>query len=128
MEQYQREEIIVKLDNVSLKFKREDNSEVTVLRDINLEMDNITRSSCTQGQIVSILAPSGIGKTQLLKILAKLNTPTTGSVLMGHPLKEVKLGEVGLVQQTYTLFDDLKVYQNLLVELYGCHYKLKQNL
>jgi len=114
MNKYELEETILKLENVSLTLG---DDKVQILRDINLEVKNVTRKTTglDQGQIVSLLAPSGVGKTQLLKIIAGLNTPDTGSVLIGHPLEPTRLGKVGVVQQNYPLFESRTVLGNLEV-------------
>lgn len=106
---YRYGETILKIDHVSLAF--EDN---VVLRDVNAEVRDIIREGCTQGQVVGFLGPSGIGKTQLFRIIAGLNTPTSGQVLVnsGTP---VKAGMVGVVPQNYPLFEHRTIYSNLLL-------------
>ena len=47
---------------------------VNVLKNINLQIED--------GEIVSILGPSGCGKTTLLNILAALDKPTEGNVIL----------------------------------------------
>jgi ABC-type Fe3+/spermidine/putrescine transport system ATPase subunit len=51
-----------------------------ILRDVEIELKNIHRPGVSQGQIVGLLGPSGIGKTQLFRILAGLNKPDSGTV------------------------------------------------
>ncbi len=106
--EYTQHDTIVELKDVSLSF-----GENLILRDINLEIKDVQRVGVEQGQVVSLLAPSGVGKTQLLKIIAGLNTPTTGTVRIGQPLAPVKTGEVGVVQQNFPLFDHETVMGNL---------------
>ena len=101
-------EVIVELKDVSLKF-----GENLVLRDINLEIRDIKRPGFSQGQVISLLAPSGVGKTQLLRILAGLNKQTTGTAKIGFPLKDVHIGDVGVVQQNFPLFEHLTILGNL---------------
>src|SRR5579872_5082594 len=109
---YRYGETILKIDHVSLAF--DDN---LVLRDVNTEVRDIIREDCTQGQVVGFLGPSGIGKNQLFRIIAGLNAPTSGQVLVdsGTP---VAAGMVGVVPQNYPLFEHRTIYSNLLLAAY----------
>lgn len=84
-----------------------------ILRDINFRIHNIVRPGLSQGQVISLIGRSGIGKTQLFKILAGLITPTGGQVRIGEDQHVVKAGEVGVVAQNYLLFYHRTVYDNL---------------
>ncbi|MFZ4506134.1 MAG: ATP-binding cassette domain-containing protein [Fimbriimonas sp.] len=86
-----------------------------VLRDVNLEIRDILRPGLTQGQIVGLLGPSGMGKTRLFRILAGLDEPDSGRVLIGEDQKPVERGMVGVVAQQYPLFQHRTVMGNLLV-------------
>ncbi|PVZ84325.1 ABC transporter ATP-binding protein [Serratia sp. S1B] len=87
-----------------------------ILRDINLTIRDIERPNIEQGQVVSILGPSGIGKTQLLRCIAGLQIPTVGSVTINNgDNKPVAPGDVGMVSQGYDLFNHRTVYNNLLI-------------
>lgn len=100
------EKEILKVENVSLQF-----GDKLILRDINITVKDVVRKNHTTGQIVGFLGPSGRGKTQLFKILAGLNKPTTGTVLVhGRP---VAAGDVGVVAQNYPLFMHRTVMGNL---------------
>lgn len=109
---YSYHETLVKLDNVGLSF-----GDKVILRDINAEIRNIRRPHMQQGQVVAMLGPSGIGKTQLLHLIAGLSTPTSGHVLVPVGDKggmfPVERGEVGVVFQDYPLFEHRTVYDNL---------------
>ncbi len=99
---------ILKVEGVSLKY-----GDKTILRDIDLEIKDVVRKNITEatGQVVGFLGPSGRGKTQLFKILAGLNKPTTGTVsLFGKP---VKYGDIGVVAQNYPLMMHRTVQGNL---------------
>jgi ABC-type nitrate/sulfonate/bicarbonate transport system ATPase subunit len=67
--------------------------------------------------VVSLIGRSGIGKTQLFKILAGLNQPTKGTVKIGADLHPVQEGEVGVVSQNYILFNHRTVKQNFEIAL-----------
>jgi NitT/TauT family transport system ATP-binding protein len=63
---------------------------------------------------ICILGPSGCGKSTLLRIVAGLDTPTTGRVLLdGEPVQRPG-PDRGMVFQSYTLFPWLTVRENVL--------------
>lgn len=109
--EYSYHEDILKVENVSLAF-----GEKLVLRDINVTIKDVKRKGFENtGQIIGFLAPSGRGKTQLFNILAGLNPPSTGTVLIkGQP---VHPGDVGVVAQNYPLFNHKSIMQNLKLAL-----------
>ena len=86
-----------------------------ILRDVNLQINDLVRPGLTQGQVVGLLGPSGMGKTQLFRILAGLNKPDSGTVEIGSPLKPVEVGRVGVVAQDYPLFRNRSVMGNLIL-------------
>ena len=87
-----------------------------VLRDIDAEIKDIVRPDVPdQGQVVGVLGPSGAGKTTLFRILAGLDAPTRGRVLIGADQRPVRPGQVGVVFQHYPLFEHRKVLGNLLI-------------
>lgn len=78
---------------------------ITAVRDINLSIDD--------GQFVCFVGPSGCGKTTLLNILAGLDKPTEGEVILdGHPVSETGPDRV-MVFQENALFPWLKVADNV---------------
>ncbi len=109
---YQKNQILLKADNVQLSY-----DDRVILRDINFTIQNIVRPNLQQGQVVSLIGRSGIGKTQLFKILAGMNKPTSGKVCIGDDLHEVREGEVGVVSQNYILFNHRTVRKNLEIAL-----------
>src|SRR5262249_38875615 len=86
-----------------------------ILRDLDLEIRDVLRPGMTQGQVVGLLGPSGMGKTTLFRILAGLDAPDTGSVLIGTEARPVQRGMVGVVAQSYPLFAHRTVLGNLMV-------------
>jgi polar amino acid transport system ATP-binding protein/sulfate transport system ATP-binding protein len=107
---YQVHDPILQVRGVSLKLGGNQ-----ILRDLSFEIRDIQRAGSTTGQIVGLLGPSGIGKTQLFRILAGLNKPDSGEVLVGSPGKIVERGMVGVVAQQYPLFEHRTVWSNLMV-------------
>src|SRR5262249_41821598 len=107
---YEVRECLLKVENVSLTLGGK-----LILKDVNAEIKNIVRPGLQQGQVVALLGPSGIGKTRLFRIMAGLDDPDTGQVLVGDPPKPVKKGEVGVVAQQYPLFRHRTVMSNLVV-------------
>jgi polar amino acid transport system ATP-binding protein/sulfate transport system ATP-binding protein len=86
-----------------------------ILRDVNLEIKDVRRPHTVTGQVVALLGPSGIGKTQLFRILSGLNKPDSGAVLIGEEALPVRRGMVGVVAQHYPLFNHRRVLGNLLI-------------
>ncbi len=86
-----------------------------ILRDVNLEIKDLRRPGKVTGQVVGLLGPSGIGKTRLFRLLAGLDQPTAGRVLLGPRATPVERGQVGVVAQSYPLFMHRTVLGNLLV-------------
>lgn len=84
----------------------------TILKDINIEEKDIVREGHNStGQTIAFLGRSGRGKSTLFKALTGLLKPTTGQILIkdlasadSSDAKEVHEGDVGFVDQKYTLF------------------------
>ncbi|MDO9237293.1 MAG: sulfate ABC transporter ATP-binding protein [Aquabacterium sp.] len=81
---------------------------VTVCDGLNL--------SIPSGELVALLGPSGSGKTSLLRIIAGLEAPDSGSVLFnGEDATHVAVRErqVGFVFQHYALFGHMTIFENV---------------
>ena len=70
-----------------------------------------TELTVETGEIVSLLGPSGCGKTTLLRIIAGLETPDSGSQIFFDnddvTLQQVEDRKVGMVFQSYALFPNM---------------------
>ena len=102
-------ERLLTLDNVCVRYDR------PVLEGVTGHIDNIRREGLNQGQIVCLLGPSGIGKSQLFRCIAGLQRPTSGSIRLNGSDREVQAGEVGVVAQDYPLFNHRTVWGNLML-------------
>jgi ABC-type sugar transport system ATPase subunit len=97
----------VELRGVTKRFGATD-----VLKGVELTID--------EGEFVVFVGPSGCGKSTLLRILAGLEAPTGGEVLIGDKLV-TDLGPaergVAMVFQSYALYPHLSVYENMAFSL-----------
>ncbi len=83
--------------------------EFVAVKDIDLQIK--------PGEFVSLLGPSGCGKSTLLRIIAGLNTATSGAVAYhGRPLRGVN-PHTTIVFQTFALYPWLTVQQNVEIAL-----------
>lgn len=80
----------------------------TILRDVDLTLPD--------GEVMAILGPSGSGKTTLLRVIAGLQTPSSGSVTLdGVDLTDVPVHRrgIGLMFQDHALFPHRNVQGNV---------------
>ena len=69
--------------------------------------------SVADNDFITILGPSGCGKSTLLRIVAGLDTPTTGRVVLDGAPVVAPGADRGMVFQSYTLFPWLTVRENI---------------
>ncbi len=116
---------------------------VAVDRAIALDVQNITKSLALgreridiikgisfqifSGEFVSLVGPSGSGKSTLLGIIAGLDNPKTGKVLIDgvdittmseHRLADIRNRKIGMVFQAFNLIPTLTAQENVEIPLY----------
>jgi len=110
------------------KYYRAGDSQVTALAGVSLEIE--------QGDFVSIMGPSGGGKTTFLNCLGGLDTPDRGEIylkdrLMNRmsdgELTELRRKEIGFIFQFFNLMPTLTVCENVELPLLLNHSAKTQN-
>ncbi len=112
---YDLKETLLKIEKVSLSYGGR-----PILREVEAEIRRIEIPGRATGQIVGFLGPSGVGKTQLFRIIAGLHRPDSGQIkiLKSPPpanLTPVLPGDVGVVAQNYPLFLNRSILGNLML-------------
>ena len=104
------EKTVLKLDNVSKSFAKIETDDVThALSSVTTTMES--------GEFISMVGPSGCGKSTILRLVAGLIQPTTGTItLNGKPI-EAPGPDRGMMFQKATLFPWLTVYDNIAFSL-----------
>ena len=99
---------------IEVRHLRKEYPNVTPLKDVNVTID--------RGEVISIIGPSGTGKSTFLRCLNRLETPTSGEILVdGQDMcaPDVDLPamrqKMGMVFQNYALFDHKRVIENLMM-------------
>lgn len=118
--------MMIQLKNIEKYFKNGFQKSY-VLRDINLEIE--------EGEFVTIMGPSGVGKSTLLNIMGLLEQPSAGEYLFeGEPTHKFNQkkrtdfhqNNIGFVFQAYHLIDELNVYENIEMPLLYKNIKSKE--
>ena len=107
-EKLHRRPVKLKVEDLSKKFDTP-KGEILALNNINLEIH--------RREFITVIGPSGCGKTTLIRILAGLDFPTSGNVLLEGKKMEGPSAERGMVFQDYTLFPWLSVKKNVMFGL-----------
>ncbi len=93
----------VELKNICKRFGK-----TIALDDINF--------SVADGELVALLGPSGGGKTTALRLIAGLDVPDSGSIMInGAPIGHLPAAQrnIGFVFQNYALFKTMTVFENI---------------
>ena len=115
---YEEKDTILHVEDLSVVY-----GEKLILSNVGFTERDCVRPDKAQGQTIAFVGRSGRGKSTLFRILTGLEEPTTGMVLIPdydkkiengqQPAKKVKEGDVGFVDQKYTLFRHKTIYQSL---------------
>ena len=103
---------MISIKHLSKTFNNPDGSTVTVLKDVNCNIE--------KGEVISIIGPSGTGKSTLLRAINMLEPPTSGEIWVdgenilakGYPLHKMRR-KMGMVFQSFNLFEHMTVLQNI---------------
>ncbi|MGD1044058.1 MAG: ABC transporter ATP-binding protein [Bacteroidota bacterium] len=108
---------VIQVQNVSKSYWR-DSFEIPVLNDITIEVN--------EGEFFGLMGPSGSGKTTLLNLIAGIDRPSKGNIIVGGvdiaKLNESALAKwrsqhVGFVFQFYNLLPVLTAFENVELPL-----------
>lgn len=108
---------LIQIKNVSKSYWR-DSFEIPVLSNINLNI--------AEGAFVALMGPSGSGKTTLLNLIAGIDKPTQGEVMVNgsniaalgeSALAKWRANNVGFVFQFYNLIPVLTAFENVELPL-----------
>lgn len=98
--------------------------------DDNHALKNVS-FECEDGEFVVILGPSGAGKTTTLNCIAGVEYPQSGTIFMDD--KDITMDspqdrDVAMVFETYALYPQLKVYDNLAFPLRSPRYRQPEDV
>ena len=118
---------MIKIKNLNKIFYENTNKEFYALKDINL---NIKKSSC-----VVLKGVSGSGKSTLLSLIATLQKPTSGEIVIENEsiaklpdfhASNFRARKIGFIFQSFNLFNELSVKDNISLPLIPLGFSQKQ--
>ena len=108
---------LIEISHVEKVYRR-DALEIPVLDDVNLKVP--------EGEFLALMGPSGSGKTTLLNLIAGIDQPTRGRVIVGgRDISEISQTElakwrsttIGFIFQLYNLIPVLTAFENVELPL-----------
>jgi len=118
--------IIISIEKLNKHFKSGD-EQFSALKDINLTIES--------GECIVLKGVSGSGKTTLLSIMAGLDRPSSGKVLVeGDPISKLpdlhishfRAKKIGMIFQHFNLFDHLTAFENVMIPLIPAKLTMKE--
>lgn len=109
--------MLIEIRNLTKSFQKGDET-ITPLRDVSLDIDD--------GEFVSLMGPSGTGKSTLLNQIAGIDKPTSGTIAVNETeittisrsrLAKWRAANVGYIFQTHNLIPVLTAYENVELPL-----------
>ena len=105
---------MIQVNHLSKSYISPDGKEVQVLKDITCHIE--------KGEVISIIGPSGTGKSTFLRALNLLDPPTGGEIIIdnqnilekNYPLNKLRQ-HMGMVFQNFNLFEHLTILENLTI-------------
>src|SRR5690625_4969224 len=105
----------IRVENLRKTFESSEGT-VTALNNVSLDVPD--------GTVTTLLGPSGCGKTTLLRCIAGLETPDSGTIRIGDTVVWERNGErvtsvspdkrgIGMVFQTYAIWPHMTVFENV---------------
>lgn len=95
----------ISISNVSRAFTKEDGTQTHALNNVNMDIGD--------GEFVCFIGPSGCGKTTLLRIIAGLDSATSGEIILDGEKISLPDPKRGMVFQEYSLFPWKSVIDNI---------------
>ena len=101
--------VVLEVEHLGRQFHGSDGGLVTALKDINFKVH--------RREFLTVIGPSGCGKSTLIRLVAGLDQPTSGRMLLDGTEVRGPGPDRGMVFQGYTLFPWLTVTENIMFGL-----------